>query len=114
MISPAEFIPIAEETGLINQIGEWVLRPACAEAMNWPGNTNLAVNVSPVQFKAGNLVQTVINALAASGLASPRLELEITEFVSFATTRQCSRSCISYGSLAFGLRWTTLVLGTLR
>ena len=81
MISPAEFIPIAEETGLINQLGEWVLRTACAEAMNWPEDTNLAVNVSPVQFKAGNLVQTVINALAASGLQAHRLELEITESV---------------------------------
>jgi diguanylate cyclase (GGDEF)-like protein/PAS domain S-box-containing protein len=76
-ISPVEFISIAEETGLINQLGEWVLRTACAEAMNWPENTNLAVNVSPVQFKAGNLVQTV----AASGLQAHRLELEITESV---------------------------------
>ena len=55
MISPAEFIPIAEETGLINQLGEWVLMTACAEATTWPDDIRLAVNVSPVQFKSGTL-----------------------------------------------------------
>ena len=81
MISPSEFIPIAEETGLITQLGEWVLRTACADAKLWPDDVSLAVNVSPVQFKSGNLVQTVISALAASGLPARRLELEITESV---------------------------------
>jgi len=79
LISPAEFIPIAEETGLINQLGEWVLRTACAEAMTWPDNIKIAVNVSPVQFKNQALALTVIGALAASGLPARRLELEITE-----------------------------------
>jgi EAL domain-containing protein (putative c-di-GMP-specific phosphodiesterase class I) len=79
LISPAEFIPIAEETGLINQLGEWVLRTACAEAMTWPDDIKIAVNVSPVQFNNQALVLTVIGALAASGLPARRLELEITE-----------------------------------
>jgi diguanylate cyclase (GGDEF)-like protein/PAS domain S-box-containing protein len=81
MISPAEFIPLAEDTGLINQLGEWVLTSACKEAATWPDTIRLAVNVSPVQFKSGTLALKVIAALAASGLAPSRLELEITEAV---------------------------------
>jgi diguanylate cyclase (GGDEF)-like protein len=81
MISPAEFIPIAEETGLINQLGEWVLTTACAEATTWPEHIKLAVNVSPVQFKSGTLALKIVAALAASGLPASRLELEITEAV---------------------------------
>ena len=80
-IPPAEFIPLAEETGLIASLGEWVLRQACNEAAGWPGNVNVAVNLSPSQFKSRNLVPTVISALAASGLSPSRLELEITESV---------------------------------
>jgi diguanylate cyclase (GGDEF)-like protein len=81
MISPAEFIPIAEETGLINQLGNWVLNAACDEAANWPDEIRVAVNVSPVQFKSQTLALNVAAALAASGLAASRLELEITEAV---------------------------------
>ncbi|HTG03331.1 MAG TPA: EAL domain-containing protein [Bradyrhizobium sp.] len=81
MISPAEFIPVAEETGLINQLGEWVLTTACAEATTWPDHIKLAVNVSPVQFKSGTLALKIVAALAASGLPASRLELEITEAV---------------------------------
>jgi diguanylate cyclase (GGDEF)-like protein len=81
MISPAEFIPIAEDTGLINQIGEWVLTTACAEAATWPGDIRLAVNVSPVQFRSPTLALKIVAALAASGLPAHRLELEITEAV---------------------------------
>ena len=80
-VSPAEFIPIAEETGLIVQLGEWVLRSACAEAAKWPADIRVAVNLSPAQFTHGNLVSAVINALAATGLPPDRLELEITESV---------------------------------
>lgn len=79
MVSPADFIPIAEETGLIVSIGEWVLRQACADAACWPDPIRVAVNLSAVQFKLGNLVETVISALAEAGLPGPRLELEITE-----------------------------------
>jgi diguanylate cyclase (GGDEF)-like protein len=81
MISPAEFIPIAEETGLINEIGDWVLTTACAEAVKWPNGIKLAVNVSPIQFKSGTLALKVAAALAASDLAANRLELEITEAI---------------------------------
>ncbi|MEH2626811.1 diguanylate cyclase (GGDEF)-like protein/PAS domain S-box-containing protein [Bradyrhizobium sp. AZCC 1719] len=81
MISPAEFVPLAEDTGLINQLGEWVLTAACKEAATWPGNVRLAVNVSPIQFRSGTLALKVMAALAASGLAASRLELEITEAV---------------------------------
>jgi EAL domain-containing protein (putative c-di-GMP-specific phosphodiesterase class I) len=81
MISPADFVPIAEDTGLINQLGEWVLTTACMEAATWPDDIRLAVNVSPVQFKSGTLALKVIAALGASGLAASRLELEITEAV---------------------------------
>ena len=81
MISPAEFIPIAEDTGLINQLGEWVLTTACAEAVKWPDNISVAVNVSPVQFRSGTLALKIVAALAATGLPADRLELEITEAV---------------------------------
>jgi diguanylate cyclase (GGDEF)-like protein/PAS domain S-box-containing protein len=81
LVSPAEFIPIAEDSGLIVQLGEWVLRTACTEAAKWPSDIRVAVNVSPVQFMSGNIIQIVINALAASRLPARRLELEITEAV---------------------------------
>jgi diguanylate cyclase (GGDEF)-like protein len=81
MISPAEFVPIAEETGLIDQLGEFVLMTACAEAATWPDNIRLAVNVSPVQFRSATLALKIMAALAASGLSANRLELEITEAV---------------------------------
>lgn len=79
LIFPAEFIPIAEETGLIVQIGEWVLREACRTAASWPDEIKVAVNLSTIQFQRGNLVATVVGALAASGLSPGKLELEITE-----------------------------------
>ncbi len=81
MISPAEFIPIAEESGLINALGEWVLSTACMDAARWPADVRLAVNVSPVQFKSGTLPLKIMAALAASGLPAERLEIEITEAV---------------------------------
>ena len=81
MVSPAEFIPIAEDTGLINEIGEWVLSTACRDAATWPDDIRLAVNVSPVQFKSGTLALKIMAALAASNLPASRLELEITEAV---------------------------------
>jgi EAL domain-containing protein (putative c-di-GMP-specific phosphodiesterase class I) len=80
-VAPSEFIPLAEETGLIVPIGEWVLRQACSEAMNWPSHVSLAVNLSPAQFRMRNLLQIVIGAMAQSGISPRRLELEITESV---------------------------------
>jgi diguanylate cyclase (GGDEF)-like protein len=81
MIPPSEFIPVAEETGLISELGKWVLATACAEAATWPDNIKLAVNVSPIQFKDETFALKVVAALAASGLPASRLELEITEAV---------------------------------
>jgi diguanylate cyclase (GGDEF)-like protein len=81
LVGPNVFIPLAEETGLIIPLGEWVLRQACAEAVRWPKDVKVAVNISPVQFRNRNLVQIVISALANAGLAPHRLELEITENV---------------------------------
>jgi len=86
MVSPAEFIPVAEDIGLIVPIGEWVLRTACADMAKWPDDIKVAVNLSPVQFKSKNLVPAVIAALAHSGLPAQRLELEITESVLLAET----------------------------
>jgi EAL domain-containing protein (putative c-di-GMP-specific phosphodiesterase class I) len=81
MISPAEFIPVAEETGLINALGEWVLITACTTAVGWPADVKVAVNVSPVQFRSPTFALKVSAALAASGLAANRLELEVTEAI---------------------------------
>jgi diguanylate cyclase (GGDEF)-like protein/PAS domain S-box-containing protein len=81
MVSPAEFIPVAEDTGLIGELGDWVLRTACTEAATWPAHVRLAVNVSPVQLKCETLALKIAGALAASGLDPRRLELEITEAV---------------------------------
>ena len=84
LVMPLEFIPLAEETGLILPLGEWVLKRACKEAMNWPSPVKVAVNLSPAQFRSAQLLQSVIAALAASKLPASRLELEITELVLLA------------------------------
>jgi diguanylate cyclase (GGDEF)-like protein len=81
MVPPSEFIPVAEEMGLIVQLGEWALRHACAEATEWPDGICVSVNLSPLQFSKGSLVSTVMSALASAGLPASRLELEITESV---------------------------------
>ena len=87
-VSPADFIPLAEETGMIVAIGEWVVRTACFEAENWPADISVAVNLSPVQFRRGDIVGTVQTALVASGLRPDRLELEITESVFLGATSE--------------------------
>ncbi len=87
MVAPAEFIPLAEEIGLIVPIGEWVLRQACTEAAAWPDDLKVAVNLSPVQFKKGNLPQMVFATLASAGLPAARLELEITESIFLAESK---------------------------
>jgi diguanylate cyclase (GGDEF)-like protein len=86
LVSPNDFIPLAEEIGLIVPIGAWVLKQACMEAAKWPNQIKIAVNLSPVQFKSDKLVFDVIAALAASGLSPLRLELEITETVMLQET----------------------------
>ncbi|WP_246788163.1 EAL domain-containing protein [Bradyrhizobium sp. CCBAU 53421] len=79
MVSPAQFIPLAEETGLIVPLGEWVLRTACAEAAKWPDDLKIAINLSPVQFRSPELVPVIVHALASAGISPDRLELEVTE-----------------------------------
>jgi diguanylate cyclase (GGDEF)-like protein len=81
MIPPGEFVPLAEEMGLIGTIGAWVLRQACIEATRWPAHVRVAVNLSPMQFRRGSVVEDVLGALAESGLPASRLEIEITESV---------------------------------
>jgi diguanylate cyclase (GGDEF)-like protein len=78
-VSPQDFVPVAEETGLIVPIGEWVLREACRTAAGWPEDITVAVNLSPIQFRNRNLVQHVTGALSDAGLAPHRLEIEVTE-----------------------------------
>ncbi|WP_237371940.1 putative bifunctional diguanylate cyclase/phosphodiesterase [Rhizobium sp. SL42] len=84
LIAPDRFIPLAEETGMIVPLGAWVLERACADAVTWPGEIRLAVNLSPVQLRHGEIVETVGAALQASGLPAARLELEVTETVMLA------------------------------
>jgi diguanylate cyclase (GGDEF)-like protein len=86
LISPSEFIPVAEEIGLIVPLGEWVLRTACADAVHWPDDIKVAVNLSPIQVMNQNLVPVVIGALAAAGLPARRVEIEITESVLMQNT----------------------------
>jgi diguanylate cyclase (GGDEF)-like protein len=81
MISPADFIPLAEEIGFIVPMGEWIIRQACATAAQWPDDLHVAVNISAIQFRSPGLMQVIVGALAASGLAPTRLEIEITESV---------------------------------
>jgi EAL domain-containing protein (putative c-di-GMP-specific phosphodiesterase class I) len=114
-LSPAEFIPVAEETGLIVRIGEWVVHRACADAALWPRNLHVAVNLSSVQVKDPNLVATVFSALAAAHLAAGRLELEITETVllkdnqaTVATLHQLRDFGISISMDDFGTGYSSL------
>jgi diguanylate cyclase (GGDEF)-like protein/PAS domain S-box-containing protein len=81
MVPPGTFVPLAEESGLIIPIGEWILREACREAASWPRPLRIAVNLSPIQFRHGDLADLVLNVLTETGLAPHRLELEITEGV---------------------------------
>ncbi|MGA9303282.1 MAG: EAL domain-containing protein, partial [Bradyrhizobium sp.] len=79
LIAPDNFIPLAEATGLIAPLGEWILEKACADAANWPAHVKVAVNISAIQFKRGNLFELILAALVKTGLPPERLELEITE-----------------------------------
>jgi diguanylate cyclase (GGDEF)-like protein/PAS domain S-box-containing protein len=114
-IPPLDFIPLAEETGLIIPLGEWILREACTQAAKWPKHIHIAVNLSPVQFKNGNLVSVVTGALNASGLAPNRLELEITESVllhdsdaTLATLHELRRLGVAIAMDDFGTGYSSL------
>ncbi len=89
VIAPDLFIPLAEETGLITQIGDWVLRAACTEAVTWPAGVKVAVNLSVVQFHKTNLPEVVMSILADTGLSPDRLELEITETALIESAAEC-------------------------
>jgi diguanylate cyclase (GGDEF)-like protein len=102
-VSPREFIPIAEETGFIVPIGEWVLREACAAATAWPEDVRVAVNLSPVQFKSRNLVQQVVSALAAASLDPKRLELEVTESILLADNESTLKTLHQLRGLGVGI-----------
>ena len=107
MISPAAFIPLAEEIGFIVPMGEWVIRQACATAAQWPENLHIAVNISAVQFRNPGLMQVIVGALAASGLAPDAAGDRNHRDVCCCTTRKRrSPCCISCGSSASGSRWT--------
>ena len=115
MISPNDFIPIAEETGLIVPVGEWVLRQACEETANWPNDVKVAVNLSPAQLKSRNLVQVVMSALANSGMAANRLQLEITEsvlmqntFATLATLHELRKLGVQIAMDDFGTGYSSL------
>jgi diguanylate cyclase (GGDEF)-like protein len=115
LISPAQFIPIAEETGLIIPLGEWVLRRACEETAKWPGDVKVAVNLSPAQLKSRNLVQVVMSALAESGMPATRLQLEITEsvlmqntFATLATLHQLRALGVQIAMDDFGTGYSSL------
>ncbi|PVM93922.1 putative bifunctional diguanylate cyclase/phosphodiesterase [Caulobacter endophyticus] len=110
MVSPGEFIPLAEEIGLIGALGDWVLRAACDEAARWPQHVRLAVNLSPAQFRDRRLAATVVQALAASGLPAERLELEITESVLLQDS--ASNMAILHDLKALGVRISMDDFGT--
>jgi diguanylate cyclase (GGDEF)-like protein len=117
LVMPAEFIPLAEETGLIVPLGEWVLRAACAEAAKWPADLRIAVNLSPAQFRSRELVSIIMGALANSGIAPRRLELEVTETVTmhdteavFATLDQLHRLGVRIALDDFGTGYSSLSL----
>ena len=115
MVSPAEFIPVAEETGLIIPLGEWVLRKACQQTVNWPDHVKVAVNLSPAQLKSRNVVRMVKSALEDSGMAGRRLQLEITEsvlmqntFATLATLHELRKLGIQIAMDDFGTGYSSL------
>ena len=103
MLYPDSFIPLAEEVGLIDVIGQHVLQTACREAATWPGGIRLAVNASPLQFRGGNLNTIIVQALAMSGLEPSRLELEITEAVLMDKSPQVAGLLQKIRSLGVGI-----------
>jgi EAL domain-containing protein (putative c-di-GMP-specific phosphodiesterase class I) len=115
LISPADFIPIAEETGLIVPLGEWVLKAACAEAVEWPEHIKVAVNLSPAQLNNRNLVNMVKAALDQSGMSPHKLQLEITEtvllqntFTTLATLHELRKMGVQIALDDFGTGYSSL------
>lgn len=115
LISPADFIPVAEETGLIVPLGEWVLKAACYEAVDWPDHIKVAVNLSPAQLNNRNLLNVVIGALAESGMPARKLQLEITEtvllqntFATLATLHELRKLGVQIALDDFGTGYSSL------
>jgi diguanylate cyclase (GGDEF)-like protein len=115
MISPADFIPVAEETGLIVPLGEWVLKAACYEAIDWPDHIKVAVNLSPAQLNNRNLLNMVTGALAESGMPAQKLQLEITEsvllqntFATLATLHELRKLGVQIALDDFGTGYSSL------
>jgi diguanylate cyclase (GGDEF)-like protein len=115
LVSPTEFIPIAEDMGLIVPLGEWVLRTACAEAAKWPDDIAVAVNVSAIQLTSKNLINGVIGAIASAGLPANRLILEITEsvflentFANLATLNSVHKLGVRFAMDDFGTGYSSL------
>ena len=115
MVSPSEFIPVAEEMGLISPLGEWVLRTACAEVATWPSEINVSVNVSPLQLTNKNLVTVVVSAIASARIPAHRLEIEITEsvffektFVNISTLKQLHEFGVRFVMDDFGTGYSSL------
>jgi diguanylate cyclase (GGDEF)-like protein len=115
LISPADFIPVAEEMGLIIPIGEWVLRTACAEAATWPDHVQVAVNISSTQLANKNLVNVIVGAIASSGIKPNRLELELTEsilikntFATQATLKSLHEFGVQFAMDDFGTGYSSL------
>src|SRR5260221_12105135 len=115
LISPAEFIPIAEETGLIVPLGEWVLKAACNEAVDWPEHIKVAVNLSPAQLNCRNLVSMVTSALDDAGMPPHRLQLETTEslvlqntFTTLATLHELRKMGVQIALDDFGTGYSSL------
>ncbi|HEY0909090.1 MAG TPA: EAL domain-containing protein, partial [Bradyrhizobium sp.] len=115
LVMPDNFIPIAEETGLIVPIGAWVLRRACQEALGWPADVTVSVNLSAVQFKSSDLVRVVRDVLASTGLPAGRLELEITESTllednaaTLQTLRELGRLGVRFSMDDFGTGYSSL------
>ncbi len=115
LVSPAEFIPLAEETGLIVPLGEWVLRTACAAAAKWPNDIGVAVNVSAIQLNNKNLINVVMGAIASAGLPADRLVVEITEsvflqntFANLATLRSLHGLGVRFSLDDFGTGYSSL------
>ena len=115
VVSPAEFIPIAEDNRLIVAIGGWVIREACRIASDWPASVKIAVNLSPIQLRSANLTTVIVNALATTGFAADRLELEVTESVllediesSLASLDAINRLCVRTTLDDFGTGYSSL------
>jgi EAL domain-containing protein (putative c-di-GMP-specific phosphodiesterase class I) len=111
----AEFIPLTEETGIIGRLGKWVLATACAEAVAWPDDIAVSVNISPVQIKDSTLVLAVVQALATSGLPARRLEIEVTESVlleqskfTLSTLHQLRNLGVRIALDDFGTGWSSM------